>query len=466
VSQIRQLLAAAQEAEVKGELQVAIRLLQEAARWYEARNLLPRAAQMLRQVERLTAIGEVVRSPGRAKVQPLAPSGPAETSPEQVTPSGGEGPSSSEALASGAPAWGDRGANPSAVPALRAALELTGDDELDLPEPDRVWDLGVDEALTSSGRALEPPLRTLKAHDGSAAWCSFCCRPQGETGPLVAGPQGAGAFICAECLAHAAELVGAAPPPPAISAPMGALTARWPFSAAGAPEAAPLPPGPRAAASPAVPFAAAGTPEAAPPPSGPRAVPPLALIRQQALALERLEARSPRVALLLGPEGVGKRTLLKHLGGPHREPVPGASVLALELDGSLSPELEARLLAWLDAAPDRQLVLAARADAPAPVLVLQGPAGEERLYDTAALRQAVRVEADALLTRVELVLVLTPPTAEELDALAEGRLEARGVRLPRPARQKLVELSLRSAKPVSELLALVNRLPPGSYEAP
>src|SRR5262249_24565228 len=51
----------------------------------------------------------------------------------------------------------------------------------------------------SAGRG--PPL----AAPAQAAWCSFCCRPRDEAGPLVAGP--AGAFICTACASQASSLL-------------------------------------------------------------------------------------------------------------------------------------------------------------------------------------------------------------------------------------------------------------------
>lgn len=55
MSEIRELLAAAQSAEGSGDLLTAIRHLTNAAEWYRSRALDPRAAQMERQVERLKA---------------------------------------------------------------------------------------------------------------------------------------------------------------------------------------------------------------------------------------------------------------------------------------------------------------------------------------------------------------------------------------------------------------------------
>jgi hypothetical protein len=57
----------------------------------------------------------------------------------------------------------------------------------------------VDPELTQRGPTLADPAQ--------AAWCSFCCRPRDEVGPLVAGP--AGAFICTACASQASSLLAA-----------------------------------------------------------------------------------------------------------------------------------------------------------------------------------------------------------------------------------------------------------------
>src|SRR5262249_33464867 len=63
----------------------------------------------------------------------------------------------------------------------------------------------VDPELTQRGPTLADPTQP--------AWCSFCCRPRDEVGPLVAGP--AGAFISPPCPSHANSLLPspASPPP-------------------------------------------------------------------------------------------------------------------------------------------------------------------------------------------------------------------------------------------------------------
>ncbi|MFN0061644.1 MAG: ClpX C4-type zinc finger protein [Myxococcaceae bacterium] len=82
---------------------------------------------------------------------------------------------------------------------------------------------GVKAEATSSGATLAPlagevqqlsPVRRpgldfergpALADPTSAAWCSFCCRPDKEVGQLVASPTGA--FVCAACVAEAQRLL-------------------------------------------------------------------------------------------------------------------------------------------------------------------------------------------------------------------------------------------------------------------
>ncbi len=113
MSEIRQLLADAQSAELRGEKVEAARLFREAASFYREREQLTQATRMLRQARRVEGVEE---------------------------------------------------------------------DEAEFEIPERVL---VEQ-------------RTPRLADASAdAWCSFCCCPKRQVGPLVEGP--AGAFICRSC---------------------------------------------------------------------------------------------------------------------------------------------------------------------------------------------------------------------------------------------------------------------------
>ncbi len=58
MSEIRNLLSSAQEAEMRGEKAEAVRLLRKAAEYYRDRQLLKKAAQMLRQARRVEGIAD------------------------------------------------------------------------------------------------------------------------------------------------------------------------------------------------------------------------------------------------------------------------------------------------------------------------------------------------------------------------------------------------------------------------
>ncbi len=147
-------MAAAQQAETRGDRPEATRLLRSAADWYQHRNLSTRAQQMLRQARRVA--GEAVE--------------------------------------------------------LAADERLGFGDELEEDGPVPKYELPeglVDRLLDEPSRPLVEQRGPAAADPALDAWCSFCCRPKSEVGALVAGP--AGAFICAGCVGRSAQLVGAAP---------------------------------------------------------------------------------------------------------------------------------------------------------------------------------------------------------------------------------------------------------------
>lgn len=368
-SEIRALLASAQQAEATGDVRQAVLHLQQAADFYRARNLERRAAQMERHIARLE---------GRPVELPL-----------------------------------DAGE-------VEDALEGTGleDDGLGFG----------DELLDGPARGRRDGLRSAvfdrgpqQADPAIDAWCSFCCRPKAEVGGLVAGP--AGAYVCAGCVSAAAKL---------LATPIAEL----------------------------------------PSPSPPASSAPAALRHQlpsQAKATTTWTRRRPKVALVLGPEGAGKTTFLESLGRPVVRPLsrlPDTETLLVDLNTPLTPEDDAALQAWLDAHPRRRAVLAARGDAPQPVLVLQGEHGEEHVYDTNSLSQAVSSQVSpALLSKVDAVLPLPPPDHDALVHLAKSLLAARDIELPAEALESVVGLAERSGRGARELAALIARIPAGRYKA-
>jgi hypothetical protein len=216
-------------------------------------------------------------------------------------------------------------------------------------------------------------------------------------GQLVAGP--AGSFICTSCLQASAELLGAGV---SVSAGRGGVAE---------PGEADVP-----------------------------------LLPAQRRALERLSTR-PRCALVVGPAQSGKSVLLRQL--------PAGESLRLEREGPLGEADVRRGQAALD--EGRRLVLCVRGAPPAPALVLQGEAGEERIYDSDALRPLV----GELAPLVDAVLVLDVPGPEALHALGRALLDAKQAQLTDAALEQLVQLAARAG--VGELAALIARIPSGKY---
>lgn len=341
MSEIRTLLANAQAAELRGEKPEAARLLREAASWYRDRQQLRRAAQMLRQARRVEGIEE---------------------EPDAV-------------FGFGAEFEGDAVPPPEPLP------------EVAQPTPTR-------QLVEQRGPQLADP-----AVD---AWCSFCCRPKTEVGPLVAGP--AGAFVCQGCTERSTSLLpGARPAAPSLAQELPALLHELPA---------------------------------------------------QRRARERFLRLRARLSLVIGPPGSGKSAWLATLRGP--------DVRHLELEDRLSTSDERELLAWLEA-PARSAFLVVRAEVPTPALVLQGEHGPEPIHDTATLADAVPQVSPALLARVDAVHAFEAPEASALHGLGRAVAAARGLVLPDAALEHLVALSLRAGRGAHELVTLLARIPPGTY---
>lgn len=180
---LRSLLAAAQQAEVEGDLPRAVTRLQEAADQYRARKMDRRAAQMERHIDRLE---------GRTVDVPL------------------------DAIEDGGlDAFGEDD------DAIAHAIDETPFDASELEDDG----LGFGDELLASGRRtgrMDTPVfdrGPQPADPAIDAWCSFCCKPKSEVGALIAGP--AGAFICSSCLSASARLlaVPVSVPPPVVPAP-------------------------------------------------------------------------------------------------------------------------------------------------------------------------------------------------------------------------------------------------------
>jgi hypothetical protein len=392
-SEIRALLADAQQAESSGDVPGAVRRLQQAAEFYRARRMIRRAEQMQRHIDRLE---------GRLVSVPL----------DQISDRAGDAFDEdddviahvlddapfvpSRALADDGLGFGDELLSGSEVAARAPGAEAPA------------------QELSAFDRGPQPADPSLDA------WCSFCCRPKAEVGSLIAGP--AGAFICASCIGLSAR---------AMAVSIEAL-----------PSAPAVAPAPRPRSSVELPG--------------------------QSSAKATWDRRKPRVALVVGPEGTGKTTFLESLGRPAPRPLARLEdeTALVDLSSPLSPEEEHALIQWLDAHPKRRAVLAARGDAPTPVLVLRGEHGDEPVYDTDSLHHAVSAHlSPSLLSKVDAVLPLPRPDRDALRHLAQSLLAARGIELPADSVGALVALAERSGRGARELAALVARIPSGRYSA-
>jgi len=148
----REHIRAAQEAEIAGNREAAVRHLERAGLAFLRVGLHARAAQMYQNCLRLAPERDDLR----------------------------------QALAK-AEAW--------SAPRIDAPPEMP---------------LGPPVVSAEGFDALAIPRGPQPMIPGLDAWCSFCCRPTAEAGELVAGP--AGAFICAECVGQSGALLGAEEP--------------------------------------------------------------------------------------------------------------------------------------------------------------------------------------------------------------------------------------------------------------
>src|SRR6218665_527645 len=218
---VRDVIRAAQQAEIGGDKRRAIELFQRAAELCQRAGNTARAGQVLRYALRLDpsradlreALDRLGAVGGR---EDLAPGPPPREDDDETGPEGTweveeDGTSLQEALREAELAL-ERRANPVelAVKAMRSAV-------LDAPG-ERSEEPPARAASEEEGRFIERgPTRADPSLD---AWCSFCCRPRAEVGPLVAGP--AGAFICAACIGESGGLLGGVAPRPPSPPPPGA----------------------------------------------------------------------------------------------------------------------------------------------------------------------------------------------------------------------------------------------------
>ncbi|NTX02137.1 ClpX C4-type zinc finger protein [Myxococcus sp. CA040A] len=263
------------------------------------------------------------------------------------------------------------------------------------------------------------------------AWCSFCCRPRAEVGDLVAGP--AGAFICKACLTESASLLGDVRPVPLPTRPRSPVRASAAMDFVGQPD-----------------------------------------VRS---SMERALQSGARCVLLVGAEGWGKSVLLQMLQRQGRGTITPVASLAEDLSASplfvedverLSMEHQAALSLFLSRESRPSVVLSARGLAPEPgKLSLRG--GEERLLvpTTEALSRAARgVIPVSILEHVQVLLSLHPPTREDYVEMARARLALRepATALSDSVLSAFAAEAERSPRAGHELQALLQRVPPGTWE--
>jgi hypothetical protein len=262
------------------------------------------------------------------------------------------------------------------------------------------------------------------------AWCSFCCRPRGEVGEMVAGPTGS--FICATCVGESQALLGLEQAAPSVR---------------------PLPPRRREDAG------------------------VLELIGQheaRALLARGLEAGARRV-LVLGPEGCGKTIWFQQLASQETgalvtidalEQGAGGGTVLLEDVDRLPPEAQARLSAFLARHPERTVLMSARGGNSVPSFLLHGAAGSLPMFTSSALFPALHGAVPlALLDQIQLAIPLQEPTEAEFIEIARRKLAARGpeVFLSDEVLAAFALAASRSPRSGHELAALLARVPSGSW---
>jgi hypothetical protein len=395
-SDVREYLRAAQAAEIRGDKARAAEILRTVAGEYQKAGNDPRAQQMLRHAERL------------------------EGSPSQV-------PLPAPQL--------ERAPEPSPEP--RSAAVEARDDGARGNRRSRA----ADPEFAERGPALADP--------AAPAWCSFCCRPGDEVGPLVAGP--AGAFICAACATESASLLGGAS-----------------RSSSSAPDAARAQPssehqGEAIFALQTMPAPVAAKASAARSYSQPQ--------RKVISALQTALREGAQLILLVGPEGSGKTTCLRSLQaqglGDCVDTVDGASIgrgtLLLDRAETFSSEAFERLSRLLSSTGS-PCILAVRGRAPSSGALLSDRHRRVELHPTGELARGTHGKIPhELLQRVQRVVVLPAPKAEDLSEMAKWLFEERGATASPELVAYIAAEALKSGHGGHELKALVDRVPRGAW---
>lgn len=165
----------------------------------------------------------------------------------------------------------------------------------------------------------------------------------------------------------------------------------------------------------------------------------------QRRATQRLTRLRSQLTLVIGPSGSGKSAWLKTLG----------EIELIDVAVTPSPSLTRER-----GAP---VFICVTADVPPPALVLQGEHGPEPLHDTASLAKALPKLDARLLGEVDAVFAFEAPDLDALTGLARALASARGVTLTADALTQIAQLAHRSGRGAHELVALLARIPSGTY---
>ncbi|MBU8898569.1 hypothetical protein KRR26_23440 [Corallococcus sp. M34] len=270
----------------------------------------------------------------------------------------------------------------------------------------------------------------VRAPEEVEAWCSFCCRPRGEVGALVASP--AGAFICRACLDESTRL-------------LSEVTAV-----------------PRA-----------GTAHVASPPV---AVAPVRAGQERPFAMiaDALRAGA-RCVLLVGLEGSGKSTLLEAFSksgqgimatvGSLEEGTSAECLLVEDVD-RLGPASQRALAAFLSKPSRSPVVLSARGIPKSAGWTLRGDAGRLFVPSTAGLSEAVEGRMHlAVLEHVQGFVPLPMPSRADFVEMAKTWLSQRSpaISLSEDVLAAFAAEALRSPRAGHELRALLSRVIAGSW---
>ena len=384
--EVREYLRAAQEAELRKDVPAAVYRLRQAASAYRQRGSLSRAISVLRHAHRL--------GPGTE--------GLAEELAEVEAAEAGAAVPGSDAPA----------ARMELSPELQAALDAL-DDEAELVPED--------------GPAVRAPIPADPRLD---AWCSFCCRPAREVGPLAAGASGT--FICGACAEASCAITGHV-----------------------------LPAGPRLVQGRS---------------SGGGEVPGLSRASLQAARqVEEALSRGARLVVVAGPPASGKSRFLASLAarglvhageGAQRRGRP----VWVKDAWALGAAEQRAWLARLESEPALRLVLEARATPGAGTLAARGEGGAVALLLGASeLASLLGVDWPAhALDAVEALGLFEAMDASELTAHARALLAGRSPACEVSDRllDLLVQRAQSSGRGVAELEAQLRRLPPGRWTLP